>query len=329
MSGEGTSASQNRVSNSASASAAGRQSDFANGSFMEPEISMQMMNEQKNDIILTDEMKEEYNDMNNDLKELRLTNHEKRISTKHMIIPGLELQVGSVDTIDSSGVIGAGLGAVGDTIKNIEIKQLRKEKSDNRKKNTCCDMEECKSAFMKGNLETMNKWSIYITVLPFLFDTTTDMAVTVQFYFMWQNQKNCNVTMLSLDAYLLFCLSVFFISFYRIIMCMYYFKNSGGLSYIEQCRRICASLFDVEIIFTTYLNYKLNAKRPSNPQRFIQVLEACVEAAPQAVIQTVYLWQAQKFLKFDILFRFVSFFLFFVFCFCFPFLHCGLHLFCC
>ena len=103
-------------------------------------------------------------------------------------------------------------------------------------------------------------------------------------------------------------------SCYRLFCGIYLFYNCYQLSFMERLVKFVLSLLDIEIIQTMALNYKFSNNKPSNPQRLIQILEACFEAAPQSIIQTVYLWQTQQFLH-QFLLYFFTLFLFFSFCF--------------
>ena len=157
----------------------------------------------------------------------------------------------------------------------------------------------CGKACSKGISEAWKKKSMYFVLLPFMLDTATDLGVVVQFYFMSVSQDLCLLEMPYLDMNVVFLLSAASLIFYRLLMGIYICVIGINLNIKQKIERFFIALLDLEIIRTIHLNYILNSKKPSNPQRLIQVLEACFEAAPQATIQTVYLWQSKQFFHFD------------------------------
>lgn len=46
--------------------------------------------------------------------------------------------------------------------------------------------------------------------------------------------------------------------------------------------------FDLKLYHALYINFRLNRKNPSNPQRYLNILEASLESFPQCLIQLYY-----------------------------------------
>ena len=142
-----------------------------------------------------------------------------------------------------------------------------------------------------------NKRAMYLSLIPHILDTSTDIGVIIQFYYLSQTQSICKIKMLHLNANDLLILSVLSMTIYRIFTAFYLLLLSQYLSFYKKCIQFILSLLDLEIIRVIHINFKLNRNHPCNPQRLIHVLEACFESTPQAIIQTVYLWQTQQFFK--------------------------------
>ena len=161
-------------------------------------------------------------------------------------------------------------------------------------------------AFKSAN----NKRAMYLSLIPHILDTATDIGVCIHFYYLAKTQDICQIKINHLNANVLFILSVLSMSVYRIFTACYLVILSKYLSIPNKIKQFVLCLLDLEIIRVIRINFVLNRDRPCNPQRLIHVLEACLESAPQGIIQTVYLWHTQQFLDQFRLTFFVTFFLF-------------------
>ena len=134
------------------------------------------------------------------------------------------------------------------------------------------------------------KKKCYLPLLTHTIDQMTDVGVIVAFGLLYKKESNIgsdycpSINPLSL---LIFSLISFWL--YRIIASMaIYFQTK---SYI----RIIYQIFDLELYRALFINYKLNTDIPSNPQRWIQSLEAVFEAFPQTLIQLFYVTKTNSF----------------------------------
>ena len=163
----------------------------------------------------------------------------------------------------------------------------------------------------------MAKYSMYFSLVLHMLDTGTDIGVCIQFYYLAMTQDMCDIGIPSFDLNFLFILSVAAIITYRVLTAIYLWILTKDLSIPTQMLRFLSSLLDLEIIRAMYVNFKLQRNKPCNPQRLINVLEGCLESAPQALLQTVYLWRTRQFLLVFVNFVFDLFFDFF----CILFVH--------
>ena len=132
--------------------------------------------------------------------------------------------------------------------------------------------------------EAWNKKRCYFPFITHIVDQATDIAVIIKFYqiykFESENEYNCP----KINGAYLFWLSVASFSVYRIISCIWIYNITDGkkLDTLSQ-------LFDLKLYHALYINFVLNKESPSNPQRYLQILEAALESFPQCVIQLYYL----------------------------------------
>eukprot|EP01083_Nonionella_stella_P215162 774642_1 len=139
----------------------------------------------------------------------------------------------------------------------------------------------CKS-FQRLKMWMLDIWKrrrCYVPIAAHLFDQITDIAVAIQFYQLAQSDADCN----DLNIWSLFILTVLSMVVYRAISSFLIYKNTQSL------RRAILQILDLELFEALYINYICNKTEPSDPQRWITLLEAALESSPQTVIQLVFL----------------------------------------
>eukprot|EP01083_Nonionella_stella_P054409 143604_1 len=125
------------------------------------------------------------------------------------------------------------------------------------------------------------KKSVYISIIPHLFDQATDIGV-IWHYYAWtlvpgaQESKNVNFQAL-------FISSLAVIVMHKIISCSVIYALS------ESFLNVTLQMFDLMMVKAVYLNYKLGTNEPGNSQRLLQLLEATFESGPQLFISMMYI----------------------------------------
>ena len=139
--------------------------------------------------------------------------------------------------------------------------------------------------FLKfSSKEAWNKKRCYVPFVTHIIDQATDIAVILRFYQIYKFENENNYDCPKINGGYLFWLSVAAFCTYRIISCIWIYNITNG-------RKIdtLSQLFDLKLYHALYINFVLNKQVPSNPQRYLQILEAALESFPQCVIQLYYL----------------------------------------
>ena len=126
------------------------------------------------------------------------------------------------------------------------------------------------------------KKKIYLQLIPHLFDQATDFGVILEYWRLRGQEEELNIETLNL-----FIVSIFVIITHRIISSLAVYQLTKNKLYILY------QLFDLLMIQCIWTNYQLDTDEPSNSQRYLQVLEAIFESAPQILISTAFLIKAQ------------------------------------
>eukprot|EP01083_Nonionella_stella_P064383 167718_1 len=129
-----------------------------------------------------------------------------------------------------------------------------------------------------------NKRSCYYPVFTHIFDQASDYIVVCEFYFLWQEEEKhgpnyCN----GLDMKAMFFSSILILILYRVLTSIFIFKYTRSLV------KIILQWFDLEFVFVIWLNWKRKRSSPNTVQRWLQSFEAGFEAAPQALLQFMFL----------------------------------------
>ena len=168
------------------------------------------------------------------------------------------------------------------TTVNRHISAITKELSKDGK------IKEC--TLMKLWLyDTYLRRKCYLPVLTHIIDQMTDVGVIVAFALLYieEEEKGDNYCE-DINPLWLLILSLCSFWFYRIISAISIYFQTKSIF------RLLLQLFDFELFRALLVNYKLNSERPSNPQRWIQSLEAVWEAFPQSLIQLFYIYKTNQ-----------------------------------
>eukprot|EP01084_Bolivina_argentea_P160267 279113_1 len=139
----------------------------------------------------------------------------------------------------------------------------------------------CFGKFSEWFKDVLGKYGIYGSLIAHLADTATDFASVVEFYEIATDSKpeDCG----GLNVWWLFGLAVGCMIVYRMVSSYTIFTITNNW------KRVMMQFIDIEIFHILYYSYEYGLQGKSSPQRLISVLEAVFEAAPQSVIQMVYL----------------------------------------
>eukprot|EP01084_Bolivina_argentea_P011326 21169_1 len=137
---------------------------------------------------------------------------------------------------------------------------------------------DCCKKFIMSIKDVFSRKSIYLPIVSHLADTSTDFATVVEFGIIAFTQ-NCD----AINVGYLFGLSIAIMLLYRSLSSWVIYNITGSLS------RIVLQFMDIELFRILYVSHKMGLNAKSSPHRLISVLEAVFEAAPQGVIQIIFL----------------------------------------
>eukprot|EP01083_Nonionella_stella_P038849 105635_1 len=128
--------------------------------------------------------------------------------------------------------------------------------------------------------------AVYLPLMAHLSDTATDFAAVIEFYKIatTHTSDECGINM-----WYLFALSASTMLIYRIISSMTIWRIT------RSWKRVVAQFLDIELFQILWVSHRLGLRSKSSPQRLISVMEAVFEAAPQSMIQIIYLLKTQRF----------------------------------
>ena len=124
------------------------------------------------------------------------------------------------------------------------------------------------------------KRKIYITIIPHLFDTATDIGSIVVYWEFYVNSKgdiNDPKTIRAIEinrninCLYLFIVAIVALLVHKIITSIAIYILTKRFKYF------LLQLFDLMIFKAIWVNYKLNTTEPSNAQRYLGILEATFE----------------------------------------------------
>eukprot|EP01084_Bolivina_argentea_P078604 142649_1 len=128
-----------------------------------------------------------------------------------------------------------------------------------------------------------SKKSIYISVVPHLFDQATDIGVLYTYYEIWQKPSIYKEENEKIKMSAIFYSSIAVIILHKIISCGAIYGLTKRIS------DVFLQFIDVMMVKAIYVNYKLNTDQPGAAQRYLQILEATFESGPQLLISILFI----------------------------------------
>eukprot|EP01083_Nonionella_stella_P172767 593932_1 len=124
------------------------------------------------------------------------------------------------------------------------------------------------------------KKKVYGQLIPHFFDQATDLGVIFEYYKLRDDDE------IGINTMNLFVVSICVLIFHRII-------SSAAIYHLtKKPIYMLYQVFDLLMIRCIWTNYKLDSDEPSNSQRYLQIMEATFESAPQILISTAFLVKA-------------------------------------
>jgi len=127
-------------------------------------------------------------------------------------------------------------------------------------------------------LMTIEKKSLYLNVIPSIFDQASDIAMIYEYYSL---SKNAEINEY-INALYLFYISLLILILSRMI---------SGIAIYGLTRNIfdiILGAFDLLWVKSIYIAYKLKRKDPTNIQRYIGLLQSTLESLPQLLVSLLY-----------------------------------------
>ena len=145
-------------------------------------------------------------------------------------------------------------------------------------------------------IEIYRKKSCYFPIATHIIDQATDIGTIAHFYYIYQRERDGYIDCSGISPFSLFILSVLAFTFYRIVSSIWvYTITCGGIK--NKRFHAILQLFDLKIFHAIYINFSRNKEKPNIAQKYLQLMEACLESFPQIIIQFYY------FIKLDFTFK--------------------------
>eukprot|EP01083_Nonionella_stella_P017272 48288_1 len=141
----------------------------------------------------------------------------------------------------------------------------------------------CISKMKSWAMDIWGRKSCYLPIITHLADTTTDFAAVAEFYILARDATPQQCDPEALNIWYIFGLSLSCMVVYRVISSYVIY----GLT--KSWLRVFTQLLDIELFRVLYVSHKYQLSRKSSPQRLIGLLEAVFEAAPQTLLQIIFL----------------------------------------
>eukprot|EP01083_Nonionella_stella_P006253 18194_1 len=163
----------------------------------------------------------------------------------------------------------------------IQIEDLNDEQSPTQ----CCK-------FLKLFFKSLwVKKSIYLSLIPHLFDQGTDFGVIWKYYGDMQ-QQHSQPEMAESDTTInyaaIFWCSTAVIVVHKVMSCSVIYALT------ESICSVILQFFDLMMVKAIYSNYKSETDEPGNSQKLLQILEGTFESGPQIFISLVYLFKTKQ-----------------------------------
>ena len=136
-------------------------------------------------------------------------------------------------------------------------------------------------------VQKLKKWikltwsfkSLYLAIIPHIFDQATDVAVIYEYYILQKNKSIENV----IDTFYLFWMSIILFLLSRLVSSIAIFRLTKNKN------DFALGLLDLVMAKAIYVGYLLKRESPTNIQRYVGLLEATLEAFPQLLISTFFI----------------------------------------
>eukprot|EP01084_Bolivina_argentea_P250455 419614_1 len=137
-----------------------------------------------------------------------------------------------------------------------------------------------KTGFLKSWAKLLwKKKSIYLSLIPHLFDQATDIGVVYNYY----EASKTNNSDENVNYSALFYCSLVVIAIHKIVSCSVIYSITNSVM------DILLQFLDLMMVKAVYLNYKLKTNEPGSSQRFLQLIEGTFESGPQILISLIYI----------------------------------------
>eukprot|EP01084_Bolivina_argentea_P015073 28192_1 len=142
----------------------------------------------------------------------------------------------------------------------------------------------CIDKFIVILSDVIGRKSVYVPLVLHLSDTASDFAAVAEFYIVAHSTtpEQCG----GLNVWWLFLLSIICMLTYRVISSFTIYRITKSVS------RVLLQFIDIELYHILYISHIMHLNGTSSPQRLISMLEAVFEAAPQSLIQIIYLMKS-------------------------------------
>ena len=131
--------------------------------------------------------------------------------------------------------------------------------------------------------EIWSKKRCYLPSITHIIDQTTDIAVIIEFGKIYIYEKENNVDCPLINGFYLFSMSLFIFLLYRFVSAAWVYNETKSVF------DTLLQLLDLKLYHALYINFLIKKDDPTNPQRYLQILEASLESFPQTIIQLYYL----------------------------------------
>ena len=151
----------------------------------------------------------------------------------------------------------------------------------------------CWKKCYKWGIDIRRRKGCYLPFIAHTFDQATDIGVIISFYELRnKTEEECGGA--NMRTYLI--LSILSLCVYRFISAILIASKVKPIKGIKAAIfRFMSQIFDLELYRAIWVNHSIDNVSPCNPQRYITLLEASFESAPQALIQLSFLIKTQTF----------------------------------
>eukprot|EP01083_Nonionella_stella_P269466 911769_1 len=158
-----------------------------------------------------------------------------------------------------------------------------KDTNNDNSKQKCCGIG-CVNFLKVFGKSIATKKSVYLSLIPHLFDQGTDFGVIWQYYALSKTDVSQNINY----AAFFYC-SIAVIIIHKLITC------SVVWTLTESVRDVVLQVFDLMMVKAIYASYKSQTNEPGNAQKLLQILEGTFESGPQIFISLVFLIKSETF----------------------------------